>query len=496
MNNHRTFSLFTLFILLAVGGPAVAQQNQQGGDLGTLTLQQAIGIAQDQSPQAETARFALLANQWQYRSYRADLLPSLTLSGQAPNFNRSINPVTQPDGSVVFRAQVQSEASTELFIQQNIPQTGGSLFLQSGLERLGIFGGESTYLWSSSPLVARFSQPLFQYNSFRWQQRIQPLQYEIAQKEYAQNMESIAQQVTNRFFSVYLNRINLENAEFNVTRNDSIYNISQGRYEVGSISENELLQTELQLSNSQSNLTSARIEYERSLNDFKIFLGYPTSVTFDLDPPTELPEINVTLDRAVQLAMENNSEALDYELQELQADANFAQAKSESNFQFDINATYGINQTAENFVDLYDNPQNRQSVNVSFQVPIFNWGKQRAEVQMARNQQQQTQSQIQYQRRQFIQEIEYTVKQFMQLAGQVDRAARSDTIAQRRYEVAQNRYLIGSISITDLFIAQSDRTSARQSYIGALQDFWSGWYNLRQLTLWDFRRNEPIDHQL
>lgn len=493
---NKPFALLSLFLIIGLIG-AHAANAQQAQDLGTLSLQEAIEIAQDQSPQARSARFGLIASQWQYRSYRADLLPSLSLSGDAPNFSRSIDSNTLDDGTVIFQSQVQSQASTELSIQQNIPWTGGSLFVQSGLERLGVFGGENSYLWSSTPLLARYSQPLFQYNSLKWQQRIQPLEYEIARKEYDQQMEAIAEQTTSNFFQVYLSRINLEIAEFNVQRNDSTYQISQGRYEVGSITENELLQTELQLSNSQSELTSAEIEYERALDQFKIFLGYPTDVSVDeLEPPTELPDIELDLQRAVELAMENNSEALDYQLQELQADANFAQAKSQSNFQFTINATYGINQTAPDFQDLYVNPQDRQSVNVSFQVPLFNWGKERAEVNMARNQQQQVQSDIQFQRRQFLQDVEYTVRQFMQLEGQVQRAARSDTIAQRRYDVAQNHYLIGNISITDLFIAQSERDSARRAYISALQDFWTGLYNLRRLTLYDFRRNQPISHEL
>lgn len=478
-------------------GTALAQgQGQPGEDLGTLTLQEAIVIAQENSPQAISARFGLIASQWQYRSYRADLLPSLSLQGNAPNYSRDIFSNIQDDGTVVFSSRTQSNASADLSLRQNIPQTGGSLFLESGLDRLGIFAGENSYRWSSTPLVVRYSQPLFQYNSLKWRQRMQPLEYDIAQKEYDQQMEGIARQTTNNFFQVYLSRINLEIAEFNVQRNDSTYRISQGRYEVGSITENELLQTELQLSNSESALTSAQIEYQRALDQFKIFLGYPTDVSVELKPPTDLPDLQVDVERAVQLAMQNNSEALDYRLQELQADANFAQAKSQSNFQFNINATYGLNQTAEKFANLYSGAENRQAVNISFQVPLFNWGKERAQVNMARNQQQQVQENIQFQRRQFIQDVEYTVRQFMQLEGQVERAARSDTIAQRRYEVAQNHYLIGNISITDLFIAQSDRDSARRAYISALQNFWSGLYNLRQLTLYDFRRNQPITHDL
>lgn len=492
MNKSYPVLLFVTLLLFA----GHAQAQTQGQNLGTLTLQECIEIAQDQSPVAQAARYQLIANEWQYRSYRADLLPSLTLRGNAPNYNKSIFSNVQDDGRVEFSSRTQSDAEAELSIQQSMALTGGTISVSSGLTRLGIFEGEGTYNWQSRPLVVGVNQPLFQFNSLRWANRIAPLQFEIAQKEYVQEMEAIAVDVTNRFFQVYLNRINLENAEFNVAKNDSIYQISQGRYNVGSISENDLLQTELQLSNSESELIRAEIEYDRSRNDFKIYLGYTTDATFELEEPEDLPEIDVNIAQARDLAIENNSEALTYQLDELIADRTYAQAKSQSSFQVDINAQYGLNQVSTEFEDLYTNPQNRQFFTVGFEVPIFNWGKQRAEVNMARNQQRSVANNIDFQRRQFVQEVEYTVSQFLQLRGQVLRAEQSDNIAQRRYDSAQNRYLVGTITITDLFIAQQDRDSARQSYVAALQDFWIGWYNLRQLTLYDFQNDQPITYSL
>lgn len=45
----------------------------------TLTLQDAITEAQDQSPAAMSARLSFLQSYWQYRSYKAQFLPSLNL---------------------------------------------------------------------------------------------------------------------------------------------------------------------------------------------------------------------------------------------------------------------------------------------------------------------------------------------------------------------------------------------------------------------------------
>ncbi|MDR8391992.1 TolC family protein [Aliifodinibius sp. S!AR15-10] len=488
--NNMIKKITLLALLLALfSGTSTAQSGQS---LGTLTLQECIDIAQEQSPVAQAARYALSASRWEFQSYRADLLPGLSITGDAPNFNKSIFSNVLDDGSVTFSSRRQSEASTTVSIDQNILQTGGRLSVSSGITRLGIFENENTYLWQSTPLVLGFQQPIFGFNSLKWRTRLEPLQYEISQKEYVEDMEGLAVMVSERFFDVLLAQINLENAEFNVARNDSIYQISQGRYNVGSIAENELLQSELALRNAEAELTRSRLEYDRSLNEFKIILGYPTSLELDITPPEQLPELDISVEQAKELAIQNNSEALNYRLSELQADRDYAQAQSESNFTATLVANYGLNQTSSEFSQLYENPENRQFITVGFEVPIFNWGKQEAQINAARNQQREVANSIEFQRRQFNQQVEYTVSQFLQLKDQVLLAAQSDTIAQRRYNVAQNRYLIGKIDITNLFIAQNEKDAARQEYIRALRDFWTGWYELRELTLYDFQDGEPI----
>jgi outer membrane protein TolC len=63
---------------------------------------------------------------------------------------------------------------------------------------------------------------------------------------------------------------------------------------------------------------------------------------------------------------------------------------------------------------------------------------------------------------------------------------KADQVASERYNVAQNRYLIGKIDITNLNIALNEKDAAKRGYINALQSFWTAYYDLRGLTLYDF----------
>jgi outer membrane protein TolC len=86
----------------------------------------------------------------------------------------------------------------------------------------------------------------------------------------------------------------------------------------------------------------------------------------------------------------------------------------------------------------------------------------------------------------FEQEIITQVRQFEMLRLQIEITKKSDQVAAERYNVAQNRYLIGKIDITNLNIALTEKDAAKQSYIQALKAFWTAYYDLRRLTLYDF----------
>ena len=101
----------------------------------TMTLSEVIAMAQENSPSAQSAKHAFLAAEWQYKYYKANYLPSVTLTS-SPFLNREINKITLNDGTSAFIKQNQINADLALTVNQNIALTGGSLFLKSSLSRI------------------------------------------------------------------------------------------------------------------------------------------------------------------------------------------------------------------------------------------------------------------------------------------------------------------------------------------------------------------------
>ncbi|MDR1980916.1 MAG: TolC family protein, partial [Tannerellaceae bacterium] len=87
-----------------------------------------------------------------------------------------------------------------------------------------------------------------------------------------------------------------------------------------------------------------------------------------------------------------------------------------------------------------------------------------------------------------------SVSQFRHQAQLVNLAQYADSIAQLRYETAFQTFVMGTINVLDINSAQIERDNAKRKYINELYLSWLCYYNLRQITLFDFITNTNIMH--
>lgn len=477
---------FTILVCVLSTSPVFGQSTLK------LTLDQSIEIAQSSSPAAEIARLQFEQSQWDHRAFRSSYLPTIALSGDAPGLERSIDGIVQDDGSMRYVPQSRTFSTMRMLVNQNIPLTGGSVYMSSGLSRIDLFGNRSSFAWQSTPMVVGLRQPLFQFNEMKWERRLEPMRFQYARRTFAESLENAAVEITNLFFNVVIARMNVENATFNVAVNDTIYALSQGRFELGKIAENDLLQSELALLNAQTDLSDARIALDRALQDLKTALGVAYDTEIEVIPPFNIMMLDIDPVEAVAYARQHRAAFVNMELQRLQAEQEVSRARHNSGFSANLTASYGLNQSAETIGDVYTNPLNQQRLTVGFQIPIYQWGRGKAELEAALADQERTERELRLQREELEQEVYFEALQLIQLQQQVSLAAKADTIASRRFEVARNRYTIGTIDITDLFDAQVAKDGASQAFIRTLHQYWASYFRLRRMTLYDFENDRPL----
>jgi len=125
-------------------------------------------------------------------------------------------------------------------------------------------------------------------------------------------------------------------------------------------------------------------------------------------------------------------------------------------------------------------------------MPVFQWGGGRADVQAARANAAQVSSLVRARREQQVEDARYAALQLTQSQRMLAIAAKADTVAEKRFEVAKNRYVIGKIGVSDLYIAQNEKDQALDAYVQALRSYWANYYRLRRVTLYDFVEKSPL----
>ena len=473
---------------LWLASPLAAQSVRMAGSWG---LEDVVALACQSSPDAQAARHTFRSAYWDYRSYRANYLPSLTLTSN-PGLDRAINEVTMDDGSVRFVEQNYLNTDLSLSLQQNIAWTGGTLSLQTSLQRMDLLG-DKTFSWKSVPVNVAYSQSLFGYNSLKWNRRIYPLRYEEARRAYLETLELVAAAAVDKFFAYVLAQSDYRTACQNYAQADTLYRFAQGRYRIGTTTENEMLQLEVNLLNEETNRMDARIAMKECALDLRSYLGLSDGDSLpDIRVSDGLPDVVVHEGEALQWARVHSPDIANLQRRRVEADAGVAQAKANAGLKANLYLRFGLTQTSDRFSEVYRDPSQQQAVSVGITLPILDWGRGRGQVRVARSQRDLVETQVEQSLTDFDQNVRKLVGQFNLQAMRVRVAARTDSTALRRSEVARRLYLLGRSSVLDLNASIEEKDASRRSYLNALHTYWSLYYTLRSLTLYDFRAGRPL----
>lgn len=480
-----------LLLIAAACGMETAAPAQEALEL---TLQQTIRHAQEQSPDAQSARHSFRSSYWNYRYYRANYLPNLTLTSN-PYLDRAINKVTLGDGSVKFVEQNLLASDLTLSLTQNVPWTGGTFFVETSAQRIDLFS-DNSHSYQTSPVNIGYRQSLFGHNSLKWDRRIEPVRYREARKRYVETLELVAAAATQKFFALATAQSNYEIACTNYANADTLYIYARGRYDIGTISENEMLQLEINKLTEETNRMNARIEVDNAMQELRSYLGIQQDVELKVRIEDFVPDLQIDLNEALMLAAQNSPDIENMQRRRLESESAVSQARANAGLKADIYLRFGLTQTADRWKNAWRNPMDQQYVSLSVSLPILDWGRGKGQVRVAKSNRDLVQTQVEQDKTDFDLNIRKLVKQFNLQAQRVHIAARTDTTAQRRADVARRLYLLGQSTILDLNASITEKDSARRNYVTALYDYWSLYYTLRSLTLYDFGQGRPLEEDL
>ena len=452
-----------------------------------LTLNEVIRMAADSSLTAFRNQNMYLAGYWEYRTYQANRLPSLTLNLTPARYYRYITQRYDSGNDIdVYREQQLFSASGGLNISQNFDLTGGTFYIDTDLDYMRNFGSQTSTQFSTVPLRVGYQQNLLGYNAFRWERKIEPLKYEKVKKQYIYNTEQMAEEAVGYFFELALAQAALELAQENLVSTDTLYKIGVQRHKIAAISQADLLTLRLDHVNAQNTLQNTEIAMKRAMFSLATFLGVDKDTEITLDLPGKPTNKVITVEEALVKAEENNPTYLQLEQNVLEAEQDVDRAKMESRFNASVNASIGFNQVADKLSEAYRHPLRQDLVQVSVSIPLVDWGVRRGKLNMARNNLNVVRTTANQERQGIEKEIIVTVSDFNIQQRLIASAEEALDLAIQAHEQTRQRFIIGRADVNSLTLSLNRQQEAQRNYIQALQNYWLDYYKIRRLTLHDF----------
>ena len=487
-----------LFFIIILSGI-----NAQAQNIIRLDLKKTITMANDSSLSAFRYQNMYLSGYWEYRSYKAARLPGLTLKMTPAQYYRSITRRYDSQQDIdVYREQQMYSAGAGLNLTQNFDLLGGTFYIDTQLDYMRNFGDAKSTQFSTIPFRIGYQQNLLGFNPFRWDRKIEPLKFEKVKKQYLYHVESVSEEVVNHFFRLAMAQADYMLALDNVATSDTLYAIGAQRQKIASISQADLLTLKLDKVNARNTLKNAEIARKRAMSALATFLNMDRNVVIEVELPARPRSVDISTDWALTLARENNPTYLEQQQKIMEAAREVDRTRKESRFNASFNASVGFNQVAAELRAAYKKPLQQDLVAVTVSIPLVDWGVRKGKYNMAKNNLNVSKIAARQEEISLEEDVIMTVSDFAVQQDMISSAEEALDLAELAYDQTRKRFIIGKADISSLTLALNRQQEARKNYIQALHNYWTNYYKIRKLTLFDFESNLSLserfdfEHQL
>lgn len=458
-----------------------------------ITLDDIVAIASKKSLDAFKAKQQYGASYWQFRSFKASVLPKISLELEPLTYNKSVLKRYDSENNIdVYRPQQNLNSYGNISVNQNIEATGATIYVNSSFNRLANYGEFDSKDFTATPIRIGIIQPIMAFNRFKWAHIISPLQFERAKKEYLYELQDIKLKAVNYFFNWASASKRVELAQENVLSTQKLFKIGKKRYDLGSIEKDDVLNLELDVYNAETNLTQNERELQKAESELKLFLRDDSPLHSLPELPELVSDLQIDIKEATALAETNNPEIFNLKIKKLEAQRDLDRVIKENRFDLSLRGSYGLNQNANTFRDAYGRLLEQQMIAIQMNIPILDWGERKGNIKTAKMNNEVSEIAVQQESDKLSQQLSLKIIDFNLQRQLVAGALRTSEISKSSYNITEKRFLSGSIDLLRLTSARKAWQAASENYITSLYNYWKFYYEVQQLTLYDFQNKSTI----
>lgn len=303
--------------------------------------------------------------------------------------------------------------------------------------------------------------------------KVSALDVELAVEKARSSRQDMVEQVTKAYYSALLAKESL--AVYKSVYNNAVENNKnvKMRYDVGSVSEYDMIRSNVSVQNAEPNVFEAENSVMLTLWQLKALLGLDLQMNIDVDG--SLMDYKATMDEAYslsQLDLTQNTTMKQLELQEQMLDKALKITKLANVPTLSVNAAYLYTALGNDGRFGQKEAWNPYSyAGVQLNIPIFAGNAKRAATRKARLdlsnlqlQRENVERQLRVAMIQSLNSMQTSVKQFNSADATVAQA-------QRGYEIAVKRYEIGKGTLVEIDNSQLALTQAELSRNSSIYNF-------------------------
>jgi len=456
-----------------------------------VTLEQALKIAEDNSPSMKRTRLNLVRSQENLNAQNAALKSQFSLSVNPIGYsqNREFNDLISEWNST------KTTESYGLFtVAQPIVFTDAVISLNN---RFGYKDSYSEYTDKttkgfSNRLSLSLDQPLFTYNRTKLQLKELQLALENAQLNYAIQLLSLEKNVTQAFYYVYQQQQSMEISNQAYLNMQKSYEVSKNKVDAGISAREEMFQAELNLASSKSEFENSQVAFENAKDEFKLMIGMSLYDDFSVLPNIEVDTVQVDIAFAIDKGLENRMELRQSQINIETTQFDLIQTKALNEFKGSMGLSVGLFGDNENFGNVYQSPTDNESVSLSLTIPLWDWGERKSRIKATEANIESANISYEEEQSNIILGVRKVYRNLLNLQNQIEIAKQNVTNAQLTYDLNLEKYKNGDLTGMDLNIYQNQLSEKQLSYTNSLISYKLELLNLKIQTLYDFEKKIPV----
>jgi outer membrane protein len=482
--NRKTIYLLVMLATYCFISPVLMAQE-------TYTLAESIDIAQTSSPDIKKSKLNLLSNRKSLDAQRAGLKSRFSLDVTPIDYNqtRTFEPVLNQ-----WNTYEDINSYANLSISQPIAATDGTISLNNTFgyrDSRSEFQNQQIQTYSNR-LYLQIDQPLFTYNRIKLELQELELNLENAKISNSLQLLTLERSVTQSFYSLYQAQNNLEIAQDEYKNQLVSYEITQNKVAADLLAKEELYQAELNLATSKSTLENAGVRVQNVADDFKFLLGIDLNEEIAVDVDIKFITHEVDLNRAIQYGLDSRMELRQRKIAIERSQFELTRTKGFNEFKGTVSLSLGVFGDNSSVTEIYQSPQNTPGVALSFSIPIWDWGANKARMEASNANLDINRVDLEVQRNDIIINLRKTYRSLQNLETQIVIAQQSVKNAEITYDINLERYKNGDLISIDFNRFQNQLSTKKSELASALINYKIELLNLKILSLYDFENQQPV----